>query len=106
MGNKGRGGGGDSIFHKFTSLVDVNVVYVMIIFRTSGGIYKKISDCCHDIRTFSSFFGRIFFFIIFSVFIFRHLLFFNLAYLFSFYLKSFWCFLSQKKKLEQIKILY
>ena len=76
MGNKGRGGGGDSIFHKFTSLVDVNVVYVMIIFRTSGGIYKKISDCCHDIRTFSSFLGRNFFFIIFSVFIFRHLLFF------------------------------
>ena len=25
-------------------------VYVLIIFRTPGGVYKKISDCCHDIH--------------------------------------------------------
>ena len=26
-------------------------VFVLIIFRTPGGVYKKISDCCHDIHT-------------------------------------------------------
>ena len=25
-------------------------VFVRIIFRTPGGVYKKISDCCHDIH--------------------------------------------------------
>jgi len=25
-------------------------VYVRIIFRTPGGVYKKISDCFHDIH--------------------------------------------------------
>ena len=25
-------------------------VYVQVIFRTPGGIYKKISACCHDIH--------------------------------------------------------
>ena len=28
----------------------LDCVYVRIIFRTPGGVYKKISDCCHDIH--------------------------------------------------------
>lgn len=99
MGNKGRGG------FNF-SLVNVNVVYVIIIFRTPGGIYKKFQIVVLIKGHFSSFLGRNFFLIIFSVFIFRHLLFLIWPICFLSILYFFWCFLSQKKKLEQIKILY
>ena len=29
---------------------NANYVYVRIIFRAPGGVYKKISVCCHDIH--------------------------------------------------------
>ena len=33
----------------FARLLQV-IFFFWIIFRTPGGVYKKISDCCHDIH--------------------------------------------------------